>query len=39
MNGILWDVKILGSNISKTIHPIAMKFYRGYLMGDRGVKY
>ena len=26
MDGILWDVKILGSNISKTIHPIAMKF-------------
>ena len=24
--GILWDVKTLGSYISKTIHPIAMKF-------------
>ena len=26
MVGILWDVKTLGSYISKTIHPIAMKF-------------
>ena len=25
MDGILWDVEILGSYISKTIHPIAMK--------------
>ena len=38
MNGILWDVQIVGSNISKTIHPIAMKF-TAYLMGDREVKY
>ena len=26
MVGILWDVKTLGSYISKTIYPIAMKF-------------
>ena len=26
MDGLLWDVKILRSHISKTIYPIDMKF-------------